>query len=133
VPGQWGTQSDLKVDLLHMSILLLSHCTAVFRDNEAPRYTKAFVAHIVIYGVQLIAIIFLRGHLMRQNVLKRRAQAKKVTKTSGEDSVRATTFSFHKVLSSTCHQDENIAHNRAFEDLTDKENPDCKPLTQKDL
>ncbi|KAF5370127.1 hypothetical protein D9758_001202 [Tetrapyrgos nigripes] len=80
----------------------------VFRDNDGPRYIKAFIAHIVIYGVQLVAIVLLRMHLMRQNVLKRRAQAKKVTHASGED------------------RDENIAHDRAFDDLTDKENPDFR-------
>lgn len=46
----------------------------VFRDNDGPRYIKAFVAHIIVYGVQLITIVFLRIRLMHQNVLKRRAQ-----------------------------------------------------------
>lgn len=60
---------------------------AVFRSNDAPRYIKAFIAHIVVYGVQLVAIVFLRLRLMRQNVLKRRAQAIAPSKSSGEDSV----------------------------------------------
>lgn len=59
----------------------------MFRDNDAPRYIKAFIAHIVVYGVQLGTIVFLRIRLMRQNVLKRRAQAKAPSKSSGEDSV----------------------------------------------
>ncbi|KNZ73848.1 hypothetical protein J132_09489 [Termitomyces sp. J132] len=46
----------------------------VFRANDAPRYIKAFVAHIVVYGIQLAAIVFLRVRLMRLNALKCRAQ-----------------------------------------------------------
>ncbi|THV08714.1 MFS general substrate transporter [Dendrothele bispora CBS 962.96] len=80
----------------------------IFRSNDGPRYVKAWIAHIVIYGVQLATIALLRVYLMRQNVLKRRAQAKDATSASGEVS------------------DENIAHNRAFDDLTDKENPDFR-------
>ncbi|KAF9469038.1 MFS general substrate transporter [Collybia nuda] len=80
----------------------------VFRDNDKPRYIKAFVAHIVVYGVQLVTIVFLRVRLMRQNVLKRRAQSLPATKVNGEDS------------------GENLGHRRAFDDLTDKENPDFR-------
>ncbi|KAJ3723152.1 major facilitator superfamily domain-containing protein [Lentinula raphanica] len=80
----------------------------VFRANDAPRYTKAFVAHIIIYGIQLAAIVFLRLHLMRQNQHKRRAQSLKETSVSGEDS------------------NEHLDHKRAFEDLTDRENPDFR-------
>lgn len=61
--------------------------STVFREDDAPRYIKAFIAHIVVYGVQLAAIAFLRLHLMRQNVIKRRAQAITPSKASGENSV----------------------------------------------
>lgn len=67
---------------------------SVFRANDAPRYVKAFVAHIIVYGVQLVAIVFLRIRLMRLNVLKRRAQALDPTKTSGEDSVGSKSLGF---------------------------------------
>lgn len=40
-----------------------------------------------IYRIQIITIIFLRIHLMRQNVLKRRAQSLAPIQASGEDSV----------------------------------------------
>uniref|UniRef100_A0A0W0FCD6 Major facilitator superfamily (MFS) profile domain-containing protein n=1 Tax=Moniliophthora roreri TaxID=221103 RepID=A0A0W0FCD6_MONRR len=80
----------------------------VFRDNDGPRYIKAFVAHIVIYGIQLVTIALLRIHLMRLNVLKRRAQDVKETKASGENS------------------GEQLEHNQAFDDLTDRENPDFR-------
>ena len=46
----------------------------VFRANDAPRYIKAFIAHMVVYGVQLVVIVTLRLRLMRLNALKRRAQ-----------------------------------------------------------
>ncbi|KAH8925564.1 MFS general substrate transporter [Atractiella rhizophila] len=80
----------------------------VFRTNDAPRYRKAFTAHIVVYAIQCATILFLRIYLMRRNVLKRRDQAKTLTKTSGED------------------KDERIGHKMAFDDLTDRENPDFR-------
>lgn len=80
----------------------------VFRSNDAPRYTKAFVVHIVIYAIQCTVIVLLRVHLMRQNVLKRRAKGLAATRTSGQD------------------PNERIEHRHAFDDLTDKENPDFR-------
>ncbi|KAF8915909.1 major facilitator superfamily domain-containing protein [Mucidula mucida] len=80
----------------------------VFRSDDAPRYYKAWISHIVMYGLQLAAIAFLRARLMRLNVLKRRAQKVAESKTSGEDT------------------NENIAHSHAFDDLTDHENPDFR-------
>ncbi|KAH8106299.1 MFS general substrate transporter [Cristinia sonorae] len=80
----------------------------VFQDNDKPRYTKAFIAHIVVYGVQLGLIVFLRLRLMRLNVLKRRAQGIAETREGGQAA------------------GESIGHQRAFDDLTDKENPDFR-------
>jgi len=80
----------------------------VFRDNDAPRYIKAFIAHMVVYGVQLVTIVFLRLRLTRYNVLKRRAQAKAPSRSSGEDT------------------GENLTHQHAFDDLTDQENPEFR-------
>ena len=59
----------------------------MFRENDGPRYIKAFVAHIVVYGVQLATIVFLRLRLMRLNALKRRAQGVKESPENGEASV----------------------------------------------
>lgn len=98
---------------------------AVFRENDAPRYIRAFIAHIVVYGVQLATIVFLRLHLMHQNVIKRRAQAVAPSKTSGEDSV-GKIFIFPVSLTEGIVQGENLTHQHAFDDLTDHENPDCK-------
>ncbi|KAJ7179275.1 major facilitator superfamily domain-containing protein [Mycena filopes] len=80
----------------------------VFRANDSPRYIRAFIAHLVMYGVQLVAIVFLRLRLMRLNVLKRRAQALEPTKANGE------------------LDDEKIGHKQAFDDLTDHENKDFR-------
>ncbi|KAJ7179842.1 major facilitator superfamily domain-containing protein [Mycena crocata] len=80
----------------------------VFRANDSPRYIRAFIAHLVMYGVQLVAIVVLRLRLMRLNVLKRRAQALEPTKANGE------------------LDDEKIAHKQAFDDLTDFENKDFR-------
>ncbi|KAJ3864880.1 major facilitator superfamily domain-containing protein [Lentinula novae-zelandiae] len=77
----------------------------VFRANDAPRYVKAFIVHIVIYGIQLVVIGLLRLHLMRRNQSKRLAQSLQETNVSGGDS------------------NEYLDHKRAFEDLTDIENP----------
>ena len=59
----------------------------VFRSNDAPRYIKAFIAHLVVYCVQVAALFFLRLYLMRLNLLKRRAAALRETTASGEQRV----------------------------------------------
>ena len=38
-----------------------------------PSMVVAFIAHIVVYSVQVLVLFGLRGYLMRLNVLKRRA------------------------------------------------------------
>ena len=59
----------------------------VFRSNDAPRYIKAFIAHLVVYCVQVAALFFLRLYLMRLNLLKRRAAALRETTAGGEQRV----------------------------------------------
>jgi len=80
----------------------------VFQANDGPRYFRAFVAHIVVYGVQLVTIFLLRIHLMRQNALKRQAKDIRSSKGIPED------------------VDERLAHKHAFDDLTDQENPEFR-------
>ncbi|KAK0453737.1 major facilitator superfamily domain-containing protein [Armillaria borealis] len=80
----------------------------VFRSDDGPRYVKAWISHMVMYGLQIATIFFLRVRLMHLNVLKRRAQSLKESQASGEDS------------------DEHLAHRQAFDDLTDQENPDFR-------
>lgn len=62
------------------------------------------------YGIQLVTIVVLRLYLLRQNVLKRRAQNIKAEGTSAEVE----------------GEDKAVKHSHAFDDLTDMENPDCK-------
>ncbi|KAF8665549.1 hypothetical protein AX16_000009 [Volvariella volvacea WC 439] len=80
----------------------------VFRDDDKPRYVKAFVAHIVVYGVQLVTIFLLRVRLMHQNVLKTRAQG---INSSDRDAEQVDTW---------------VTHKHAFDDITDRENPDFR-------
>jgi hypothetical protein len=82
----------------------------VFRSDDAPRYPKGFAVHLVMYGIQLVTIVVLRLYLLRQNVLKRRAQNIRAEGTSGEIE----------------GEDKAVKHSHAFDDLTDKENPDCE-------
>lgn len=82
----------------------------VFRSDDAPRYPKGFAVHIVMYGIQLLTIVVLRLFLLRQNVLKRRAQNIRAEGTSGEVE----------------GEEKAVKHSHAFDDLTDMENPDCK-------
>ncbi|KZV79315.1 MFS general substrate transporter, partial [Exidia glandulosa HHB12029] len=69
----------------------------VFQDREKPRYVGAFVAHIVVYSVQCVALLAMRALLMRRNARRRRLQP-----------------------------DETRTHKNAFDDLTDFENPDFR-------
>ncbi|KAK3291634.1 general substrate transporter [Chaetomium fimeti] len=71
----------------------------VFLDWDKPRYFIAFATHLGCYSLLVIVIIFLRFYLVHQNK-KKDALAEE---TSGED---------------------RLAH--AFEDLTDKENPNFR-------
>ncbi|KAF9498540.1 MFS general substrate transporter [Pleurotus eryngii] len=76
----------------------------VFQDTDKPRYIRAFIVHLVVYGVQLATIVFLRLRLLRNNLLKTRGQA---SEANGDLS-------------------DNSAHEHAFDDLTDQENPDFR-------
>lgn len=76
----------------------------IFQTSDAPRYIKGFIAHLVIYGVYLLILVATRLLLLRRNVLKRRA-AGAVSGTSNEDVV---------------------SHELAFQDLTDRENPNFR-------
>ncbi|EJD48810.1 MFS general substrate transporter [Auricularia subglabra TFB-10046 SS5] len=71
----------------------------VFQDRERPRYVGAFVAHIVVYSVQCVALLMMRALLMRRNATRRRQAAVDDTQRS---------------------------HKNAFDDLTDFENPDFR-------
>lgn len=76
----------------------------IFQTSDAPRYLHGFVAHLVIYGIYLVLVVVTRLLLLRRNVKKRRATVA-ATGTTEEDVV---------------------SHDLAFQDLTDKENPNFR-------
>lgn len=92
--GSWKRRRPTRLLSLTIArVLYVLTLCVVFRETDAPRYVKAFVAHIVVYGVQLATIVFLRLRLIRLNVLKRRAQGKQETGVTGEDAVSFWTIS----------------------------------------
>ena len=84
----------------------------VFQSKDAPRYSNAFTAHFVIYVLFNITLVVMRLILTRRNVKKRAAAA---ALNVGEGST-----------SDLSKSDEKISHSYAFDDLTDKENPDFR-------
>ncbi|KAI1370950.1 putative MFS transporter [Hypoxylon crocopeplum] len=82
----------------------------IFQDADAPRYQKGFTAHFCLYVLFNLFLVLLRVLLARRNAAKRRDASAAVT-------------SEHEVSS---YDDEKIGHAHAFDDLTDKENPDFR-------
>ncbi|KAI0850447.1 hypothetical protein F5Y00DRAFT_268556 [Daldinia vernicosa] len=82
----------------------------IFQETDAPRYQKGFTVHFCLYVLFNLFLILLRVLLVRRNIVKRRDDPTIVT---GK----------HEVSSSN---DEKIEHAHAFDDLTDKENPDFR-------
>ena len=74
----------------------------IFQAKDAPRYTHGFIAHMVIYGVYIGLVILTRAILMRRN-----AQKEKLMRESA--------------VSGTA-----VSHDLAFQDLTDRENPNFR-------
>ncbi|EON98225.1 putative allantoate permease protein [Phaeoacremonium minimum UCRPA7] len=82
------------------------------QSSDAPRYRKGFTAHFCLYVLFNIILAILRILLTRRNKAKRAAAAAALV-------VEASATDLNKV-------DEKISHSHAFEDLTDKENPDFR-------
>jgi hypothetical protein len=78
----------------------------IFQDSDKPRYQKGFTAHFCLYVLFNIFAAILRVLLVRRNKAKRAAAA--------------------ALGALETAQDEKIEHTHAFEDLTDKENPDFR-------
>lgn len=106
-------QSALKVCECYCATHPISANTrwTVFRDNDKPRYIKAFIAHIIVYGVQLGTIFFLRIRLMHQNVLKRRAQSLPANKANGEVTVRLWLYLHFSVHVDDFHREKTLPTN----------------------
>ncbi|RMY21646.1 hypothetical protein D0867_03211 [Hortaea werneckii] len=69
----------------------------IFQQTDAPRYTTGFVVHLVVYCVYVCLVVMTRLLLMRRNRQK--------DAMAGND---------------------GITHDLAFQDLTDKENPNFR-------
>lgn len=82
----------------------------IFQDSDAPRYQKGFTAHFCLYVLFNMFLILLRILLAKQNAVKRR-------------NASAAVASDHDA---NTYNDEKISHSHAFDDLTDKENPDFR-------
>lgn len=80
----------------------------IFQSGDAPRYKKGFTAHFCLYVLFNIFAVILRVLLSRRNKNKRQAAANALS------------------VEPTEQVDEKISHAHAFEDLTDKENPDFR-------
>ncbi|KAL1845344.1 hypothetical protein VTK73DRAFT_652 [Phialemonium thermophilum] len=86
----------------------------IFQSSDAPRYHKGFTAHFCLYVLFNIILGLLRVLLTRRNMAKRRAAANAVGPGGETGSTTAE------------DTDQKISHTHAFEDLTDKENPDFR-------
>jgi hypothetical protein len=93
-----------KLTLIRPTFFLTFHHTGpqVFRNNDAPRYFTAFATHMGCYVLLLLVIIFLRFYLTRLNKKRDDAAAAGVAEANDKRNIHA------------------------FEDLTDKENPNFR-------
>ncbi|GAB7329172.1 hypothetical protein MBLNU13_g00993t1 [Cladosporium sp. NU13] len=74
----------------------------IFQAKDAPRYTHGFIAHMVIYGVYIGLVLLTRAILMRRNNQK------------------------EKLMRESAASGTDISHDLAFQDLTDRENPNFR-------
>ncbi|KAI0015915.1 allantoate permease [Xylariomycetidae sp. FL0641] len=88
----------------------------IFQSSDAPRYQKGFTAHFCLYVIFNLALALLRFLLTRRNRIKEgaaAAAARAPATGEGEDTGKAAPGG-------------QIAHARAFDDLTDQENQDFR-------
>lgn len=74
----------------------------IFQAKDAPRYPHGFIAHMVIYGIYVGLVVLTRAILMRRNAQK------------------------EKLMRESAASDTTISHDLAFQDLTDRENPNFR-------
>jgi hypothetical protein len=75
----------------------------IFQASDAPRYINGFIAHMVIYGVYVGLVLVTRAILMRRNAKKEREMRESVLASGA-----------------------GVSHDLAFQDLTDRENPNFR-------
>ncbi|OBT82358.1 hypothetical protein VE02_08285 [Pseudogymnoascus sp. 03VT05] len=83
----------------------------IFQKGDAPRYKNGFIAHFCLYVLFNIFLVALRLLLTRRNKAKQVATATALALEGTTDLKQL---------------DGKITHSRAFDDLTDKENPDFR-------
>ncbi|KFY59646.1 hypothetical protein V496_05600 [Pseudogymnoascus sp. VKM F-4515 (FW-2607)] len=83
----------------------------IFQKGDAPRYRAGFTAHFCLYVLFNIFLVVLRLLLTRRNKAKQIATAAGLALEGTTDLKQV---------------DGKITHARAFDDLTDKENPDFR-------
>lgn len=83
----------------------------IFQESDAPRYKNGFTAHFCLYVIFNIILLVLRVLLTRRNKAKQIATAAALALEGTTDLKQV---------------DEKITHERAFDDLTDKENQDFR-------
>ncbi len=83
----------------------------IFQASDAPRYQKGFTAHFCLYILFNIFLVITRVLLTCRNNAKRAAAAAALAIEAGGSEEQL---------------DSKIVHAFAFEDLTDKENPDFR-------
>jgi hypothetical protein len=84
----------------------------IFQNNDKPRYHKALTTHLCLYVLYNIFLLIIRFIYVQRNKAKRVAamSALAVEPSSGN----------------LLEADQKISHAFAFEDLTDRENPDFR-------
>jgi hypothetical protein len=78
----------------------------IFQSTDAPRYQKGLAAHFCLYALFNITLVLTRVLIMRRN------KHKTATPCDSSASVKIS--------------DTKNLHTHAFEDLTDKENPEFR-------
>lgn len=84
----------------------------IFQSKDAPRYRKGFTAHFCLYVLFNITLVITRILLVHRNKDKRNAALL----------AEAAPAEVNEVTKA----DETITHSHAFDDLTDRENPDFR-------
>jgi 3-methyladenine DNA glycosylase/8-oxoguanine DNA glycosylase len=83
----------------------------IFQNNDKPRYHKALTTHLCLYVLYNIFLLVIRFIYVQRNKAKRVAAMSALAVEPSGNLLEA---------------DQKISHAFAFEDLTDRENPDFR-------
>ncbi|KAI1123828.1 major facilitator superfamily domain-containing protein [Nemania abortiva] len=99
VAGRTKKTTALSVNFIFWAVGNLS-APQIFQEPDAPRYRNGFTVHFVLYGLFNVVLVATRFFIVRRNKAKQ--------------------------LAATTRGDGTVEHLHAFDDLTDKENPDFR-------